>query len=162
SLLSDSGELVRVFALGSGVNPLISDLALLPALPDTVDPGESFTVPLRRGGRIIGAFRGQATLGLTSAQVDTLAAVCNLLAAAIAPVDLSDLVPKVVDQMSTILLGRAVVTEVEPGVVAFADALAVERVLANLLSNAAKYTPPETEIGVGLERGDDVAVLCVT
>ena len=78
------------------------------------------------------------------------------------PVDLSDLVPKVVEQLSSVLDGRLVSTTIEPGVVALADALAVERVLANLLSNAGKYTPPDSEVAIGLERNGDAAVLCVT
>jgi two-component system sensor histidine kinase KdpD len=42
-----------------------------------------------------------------------------------------------------------------------ADTLAVERVLANLLSNAGKYTPPDCEVMVQLERNTDHAVLSV-
>jgi signal transduction histidine kinase len=61
-----------------------------------------------------------------------------------------------------VLGGRPVSIVVEPNVIARADALAVERVLANLLSNAGKYTPPDSEVIVGLERSEDEAVLCVT
>ena len=84
------------------------------------------------------------------------------LTAALRPIDLSDLVPKVVEQMSSVLGGRPVSVVVEPNVIALADTLAVERVLANLLSNAGKYTPPDSEVTVGLERLGGEAVLCVT
>jgi two-component system sensor histidine kinase KdpD len=77
------------------------------------------------------------------------------------PIDLSDLVPKVVDQMSSILGGRHVSMNVLPGVTALADAAAVERILVNLLSNAAKYTPGGTGVTVALEREGDMAVLSV-
>jgi signal transduction histidine kinase len=84
------------------------------------------------------------------------------LTATLRPIDLSDLVPTVVEQLSSVLNGRPVSTTVQPGVIALADTLAVERVLANLLSNAGKYTPPDSEVAVDLECDGDVAVLCVT
>lgn len=84
------------------------------------------------------------------------------LTAALRPIDLSALVPPVVEQMSSVLGGRSVTIDVEPNVVAMADTLAVERILANLLSNAGKYTPPDTAVEVGLVRNGTDAVLCVT
>jgi signal transduction histidine kinase len=84
------------------------------------------------------------------------------LTAELRPTDLSDLVPTVVDQMSSMLTGRAVDTSVAPGIVAMADTLAVERILANLLSNASKYTPPDSAVTVSLEREGDSAVLSVS
>jgi signal transduction histidine kinase len=83
------------------------------------------------------------------------------LTATLRPIDLSDLVPKVVEQMSSVLAARPVSTAIEPNVIAMADTLAVERVLANLLSNAGKYTPPDCEVMVQLERNTDHAVLSV-
>ena len=257
SLVSDSGELTRVFSLGSGVNAPELTGALAPP-PASVPPGEVVTVPLQRVGRVVGAYQARAVSGLSSPQMETLQAVCALLAAAIGnvrlfqdeqdmvarlrdvdrmktsfigsvshelrtsvtaiqgfagllegdtgsldaerradyverisrnarslgiliedlldfarfersgltatlrPIDLSELVPKVVEQLSSVLDGRPLSTTIEPGVIALADTLAVERVLANLLSNAGKYTPADTEVAVGLERDGDVAVLCVT
>src|SRR4029078_4333196 len=76
-------------------------------------------------------------------------------------IDLSELVPNVVEQMSSLLGGRSVTTDVEPGVIAMADTLAVERVLGNLLSNAGKYTPPESDVEVGLHPAGSTAVLTV-
>src|SRR5205814_2070941 len=84
------------------------------------------------------------------------------LTASLRPIDLSDLVPKVVEQMSSMLDGRTVSTAVEPNVIALADTLAVERILVNLLSNAGKYTPLDSEITVGLEGSGSDAVLTVT
>ncbi len=62
------------------------------------------------------------------------------IAVTMSPIDLSDLVPQVVDQMSSLLGDRAVTLDITPGVVAMGDLSAVERILVNLLSNAAKYT----------------------
>lgn len=256
SLIADSGEFVRVFALGTSANEILPDAAALVPPPLAVEPGALVTVPLQRVGRVVGAFQGRATAGLTEAQIDTLLAVCAQLAAAIGnvrlyqdeqemvarlrdldhmktkfvgsvshelrtsvtaiegfasllqgdaeidparredymerirrnarslglliedlldfarfelsgvtgalrPTDLSDLVPNVVDQMSSVLANRTVSTIVEPNLVGIADALAVERILVNLLSNAAKYTPADSTVTVGLERDGDAAVLTV-
>ena len=83
------------------------------------------------------------------------------LTAALRPIDLSELVPNVVEQMSSVLGGRAVTTDVEPDVIAMADTLAVERVLVNLLSNAGKYTPADSPVEVGLQGVGASAVLTV-
>lgn len=77
------------------------------------------------------------------------------------PVDLSSLVPKIVGQMSTVLGRHRVVMSIAPNVAAVSDPGAIERVLINLLSNAAKYTPPATTVAVGLRADADHAVLVV-
>lgn len=257
SLVGDTGQLTRVFSLGSGTAAAEPELSTLSSPPKSARPGEVVTIPLQRLGRIVGAFQARAVTGLSPPQMETLQAVCALLAAAVGnvrlyqdeqemvtklrdidrmktsfigsvshelrtsvtaiqgfaglleadpeldadhrtdyierisrnarslgvlvedlldfarfersglaaalrPIDLSDLVPKVVEQMSSVLGGRPVSTVIEPDVVALADTLAVERVIANLLSNAGKYTPPDAAVEIGLERNDDDAVLCVT
>jgi two-component system OmpR family sensor kinase len=77
------------------------------------------------------------------------------------PIDLTELVPQVVDQMSSIFGGRRVSVVVEPGVTAMGDLSAVERILVNLLSNASKYTPPDSDVEVTLGADDGAAVLTV-
>jgi signal transduction histidine kinase len=77
------------------------------------------------------------------------------------PIDLSELVPQVVDQMSSLFGGRQVTTAIAPGVIAMGDLSAVERILVNLLSNASKYTPPDDVVEISLEREDESAVLTV-
>jgi signal transduction histidine kinase len=77
------------------------------------------------------------------------------------PVDLSDLVPKVVDQMSSLIGERPVAVAITPDVVAIADPPSVERILVNLLSNAAKYTPVGTDLAVTLSDECGFAVLSV-
>jgi signal transduction histidine kinase len=78
------------------------------------------------------------------------------------PTDLSEVVPKVVDQMASLLAERLVTVEVEPHVVAMADPAAIERILVNLLSNAAKYTPVGAEVSVSLRRDAEHASLVVS
>ena len=255
SLMTESGELTRAFSLGMGVHAPPPGTGGSP--PDSAVPGEFVTIPLQRVGRVAGVFQARAVTGLSTEQMETLQAVCALLAAAVGnvrlfqeeqdmvtrlrdvdkmktsfigsvshelrtsvtaiqgfarlleadpnldptrradylerigrnakslgiliedlldfarfersgltaalrPIDLTELVPNVVEQMSSVLDGRTVSVDVEPGVVALADALAVERVLANLLSNAGKYTPPESLVEITLGSDDHHAVLCVT
>ena len=83
------------------------------------------------------------------------------IAVTLQPVDVSDLVPKIVDQTSSILAQRPVSVDVVPGLSAMADPSAFERILVNLLSNAAKYTPDGTEVSVSLAADDGNAVLTV-
>jgi len=82
-------------------------------------------------------------------------------ALALQAVDLTELVPKIVSHLSTMLAGHLVGVDVAPQVVACADPVAVERILVNLLSNATKYTEPGTRIDVALSVEDDTAVLRV-
>jgi two-component system OmpR family sensor kinase len=51
--------------------------------------------------------------------------------------------------------------DVTPGIAVNGDLSMVERILSNLLSNAAKYTPAGTPIAVTLHRENDAAVLTV-
>jgi K+-sensing histidine kinase KdpD len=81
---------------------------------------------------------------------------------ALKPIDLSELVPQVVDQMSSLLGGRHVSMEITPGVMAMGDLSALERILVNLLSNASKYTPPDDVVEIALAPDDDSAVLTVS
>ncbi|MEY2459407.1 MAG: two-component system, OmpR family, phosphate regulon sensor histidine kinase PhoR [Acidimicrobiaceae bacterium] len=83
------------------------------------------------------------------------------IAVELKPIDLSELVPQVVDQMSSLLGERAVSVIVEPGVTAMGDLSAVERILVNLLSNASKYTPAGSPVEVTLQRHEHHAVLTV-
>jgi signal transduction histidine kinase len=258
SLLSDEGRLVRVFSNGSDTPAFIEDLAELESPAPTLAPGEVISVPLLRAGRVVGVFRARAVKGLSAPQVDTLFAVCNVLAAALGnarlfqqeqemvarlrdvdrmkttfvssvshelrtsvtaiegfaglldgdptklddarradfierirrnarslvvlvedlldfarferagaaiasrPIDLSELVPQVVDQMSSVLGGRHVSMAIAPDVIAMGDPYAVERIVVNLLSNASKYTPPDDVVEISLAREAEQAVLTVS
>jgi PAS domain S-box-containing protein len=79
-----------------------------------------------------------------------------------APIDLAALVAQVIGQLAPpeerdrVTLGTST-----PPIVAFADAERTERVLANLLSNALKYSPPHAPVQVDVRRGDGEAVVAV-
>jgi signal transduction histidine kinase len=77
-------------------------------------------------------------------------------------VNLSELVPTIVDQTSPIMADHPLLMNVTPDVVAVADPSAVERIVVNLLSNAAKYSPAGTPVEVALSRLATKAVLEVT
>jgi signal transduction histidine kinase len=76
-------------------------------------------------------------------------------------IDLSDLVARIVDQFSGLVERHRIVFDAPAGIWALADSDAVERVLSNLLSNAAKYSPPGSAILVSLAHQDDEATITV-
>ena len=74
--------------------------------------------------------------------------------------DLSDLLVRVADRLGTLLRDHRVEVDVADELRTVADAGLVERVVENLLSNAAKYTPPGSRVVVSAHEGgaDDVVV----
>jgi len=77
-------------------------------------------------------------------------------------IEMSTVVSEVVDQLSPVLGEHPTSVEILPALAVNGDLSMIERILANLLSNAAKYTPPGTPIGVTLDAEGDEAVLMVT
>jgi signal transduction histidine kinase len=76
-------------------------------------------------------------------------------------VSLSDLVRDIADQLATLLEHHRLQFEIAPEVRAFTDPAAVERILGNFLSNAAKYSPPDTTVTVAVARAGNRAMLSV-
>jgi signal transduction histidine kinase len=74
------------------------------------------------------------------------------------PMELDQQVAKTLAQLAPVLGSREVVSELEP-VRALANAGALERVLANLLTNAAKFSPADSRIVVSVRRQRDGAVV---
>ncbi|MDT7546772.1 MAG: hypothetical protein QOE99_2882 [Actinomycetota bacterium] len=74
------------------------------------------------------------------------------------PMDLDQQVAKTLAQLAPVLGSREVVSQLEP-VRALANAGALERVLANLLTNAAKFSPADSRIVVSVRRQRDGAVV---
>jgi two-component system sensor histidine kinase MprB len=72
--------------------------------------------------------------------------------------DLDEQVARTLAQLAPVLGAREVVSELEP-VRALGNAGALERVLANLLTNAAKFSPPDSSIVVSVRRSGMEAVL---
>jgi K+-sensing histidine kinase KdpD len=76
--------------------------------------------------------------------------------------DLSALVRAAVDQTANLLTDRAIEVDAPAPVTASVDAYAVERIVVNLLTNAGKFSPPGTPVGVRVWSHDGRAVLAVT
>jgi signal transduction histidine kinase len=76
-------------------------------------------------------------------------------------IDLSEVLTRVVEQFAGLVERHRIVLEAQPGVWALADSEAVERIVSNLLSNAAKYSPAGTAIDVALSHHGDRARIIV-
>jgi signal transduction histidine kinase len=74
------------------------------------------------------------------------------LAVAPALVDLSTTIATVADQVSSLLDRHHLRRDIEGGIDAWTDPRAVERIVANLLSNAAKFSPDGSTVTLGLQR----------
>jgi signal transduction histidine kinase len=77
-------------------------------------------------------------------------------------VSLSDLTTQTVEQLASLLEQHRLQLDIRPDVIAFTDPDAVERILGNFLSNAAKYAPPDTTITVTVEPSGSRALLAVS
>ena len=257
AVANEQGELVDTFAIGPAPG---AGRALVEIRPNTthLEPGEDFVILLQRTGRTVGTLRARSRRGLEQAQMSSLRAVSDLLAAAlgnaqlylreqetvrrlrdldrmklsflstvshelrtavaaiegfgsllvehwptlsdeqrrefidriarnagslkrlvddlldfarlerhaltVAPrlVSLSDLVQQTVEQLASLLEQHHISLDIRPDVVAFTDPDAVERILGNFLSNAAKYAPPGTTITVTVEPYGARALLAVS
>jgi signal transduction histidine kinase len=78
-------------------------------------------------------------------------------------VDLSALLTQVVERLGTLLRSHRVEVDVDTDLRTVADAGLLERIVENLLSNAAKYTPPGSRVLVTAhEAGADDVVVAVS
>lgn len=80
---------------------------------------------------------------------------------AVEPLDLSEFVARVTDQLGTTLVEHRLDLELGPGVTVAADPQAMTRILTNLLSNAVRFAPPDTRIGVVVGSHGDSGELSV-
>jgi signal transduction histidine kinase len=74
------------------------------------------------------------------------------------PMSLDQQVERTLAQLAPVLGSREVVSDLQP-VRALANAGALERVLANLLTNAAKFSPPDSQIVVTVRQNREDATL---
>jgi signal transduction histidine kinase len=98
-------------------------------------------------------------LARVNRNADVLAATINTLLdfsqleagrldARLEPFDLGELVRRSVDRLSTLFGSRHITLAIEDGLVVNADPRLIERVIDNLVSNAAKHTPEQAEVTV--------------
>lgn len=74
-------------------------------------------------------------------------------------VDIGSLVQEVTERLRGLLADHPVKSEIEDGLVIKADPMLLDRVVENLLANAAKHTPPGTRVIVSVRgRGGDAVV----
>ena len=76
------------------------------------------------------------------------------------PTDLAQLVAQAIEE-SDLLGGRSVHVDVPETLLADLDAAKVERIVENLLANAARHTPPQSRVWVTVRREDDGILLTV-
>lgn len=77
-------------------------------------------------------------------------------------INLGRVVADMVEHLGTLLDGHRVVTDVSPNLFAIADRQAVERILTNLIVNAAKYSPAGTRIVVAAAQRESTVTLTVS
>jgi len=76
-------------------------------------------------------------------------------------VDLAGIVRQTVEGLTPLLGQHELVLDIDHDCPAWADPVAVERILANLVSNASKYAPPGTTVTISCTAVDGVARLVV-
>jgi two-component system phosphate regulon sensor histidine kinase PhoR len=126
------------------------------------------------GGRVeIRSSAGHQLIGRLAANAERLGRmVTNLLDMSrlyqegvrvdLSPVPLADVVRAVADRLETLSLDHEIRCEVLAEPTALADAVLLEHVLENLISNAVKHTPRGTHVSVRLEERRDLAVIRVS
>lgn len=77
------------------------------------------------------------------------------------PLDLSTTVPAVVDRISGAFSGHQLVCESTGKAIVRGDATGIERIVTNLVSNAAKYSPPNTRIDVRITADGETVKVAV-
>lgn len=132
--------------------------------------GREDTVDLERTQRDVAQI--VATSARMVAQIDELQDIARLQVGEVLALDpcltdLLTLVEQVLDHYQSIIGDHSVVLNAPPApVIGTWDPVRLERVVVNLLSNAAKYSPPDSSITVEIDReqspdGRSWALLCV-
>ena len=77
------------------------------------------------------------------------------------PTNLAELVRETVEELRPLLAGRPVELELDEESTHVVDPVRIRQVLTNLLSNAARYTPPGSQVDVTLRRVGETVELAV-
>jgi signal transduction histidine kinase len=106
--------------------------------------------------------RSAELTGLIEALLAETVAASGQTRVEVHPVDWVEALPRWV-AAATDVTGRAVDVELPDGpVVTFSDPAKCERIVGNLLSNAAKFSEPDTPVTLRLDAGDDAVEVVVT
>lgn len=73
--------------------------------------------------------------------------------------DVAEHVYRVVGQLAPLLRGHELEQRIDPSVLAIADAEALRRIVTNLLTNAAKFSPEGSRIRISVRRGFGEAII---
>jgi two-component system sensor histidine kinase KdpD len=160
TLLGMESERLRSSLLGALSHDIRTPLTALVALADTLSIRIAADAP--DAARQADALRVQAhRIGLL---VENLLEMARLQDGAVRLnrdwQSVEELVGGAIDSLGVALEGRSIEIDLPPTLpLVRCDAVLIERVIANLLENAAKYTPPGSHIAVsGQVRGAEIAV----
>jgi two-component system sensor histidine kinase KdpD len=150
TLIKMESERLRNSLLEALSHDLRTPLTSLVGLADTLSRELAAGAPVHAGKSQ--AIRDQA-LRMTRL-VDNLLEMARLQSGEVKPrmdwQSLEEMVGAAIKQLEPSLSGRPLKLELPPDLpLVRCDALLIERVLVNLLENAAKYTPPGSAIGIG-------------
>lgn len=145
-------------------NPLNVVLMALGVLTQPTDTSEG---PSSRAMRVHVAERAERNAQRMAAMLEEITESASLESADVAvrgvACDLRAVVESVIDSTDDVRAGRVTVeTDAEIPYVVRADASRIERVVANLVTNALKYSSEDAPVSVRLTREGDQVVLAVT
>ncbi len=107
------------------------------------------------------ATNGNALNGLVQDLLDFARLERGDFELALETIDLADTVERVLDRLEPVWSSHRVDRSIEPDVLVRGDASAVDRIVTNLVSNAVKFSPDDSAVGVTVERRDGQARLVV-
>lgn len=125
------------------------------------DRWEQLEEPIRREFIQLMNKNSKALDGIITTLLDFSQLEAGKLTLRPANVDLGAAVAEVVSRLSGLLTEHLVMTEADGGLIAVVDPLLFDRVIENMISNAAKHTPPGTGILVSVKIDGDAALVSV-
>jgi len=117
-----------------------------------------------REALVTGLEESERILAMLTSLMDISEAETGAMRLELSQVDVAAIVSDVIELYADVAEDKRVglSSDVEPGLVVRADAQRLRQVLANLVDNAVKYTPPEGRVTVTGRRGDGVVRIDVT
>lgn len=167
---ADAATVAELRRLEGQTNDVMSTVSHELRTPMTVITGLGQTLarrwddldPARRADLLRRIEQNAERLGvMLRSLVDTSALERGQLVARPMPVDLATGVGAVLGRLTPVLEDHLITVDVPPGTIVVADQALVEHVLENLLTNAARHTPPGTRVSVTARHHDDEVEVAV-